>query len=174
MRIAIRLGTLAGLVLVNLDVWHAGRSPAGWSVRVIFNGLLLWQLVLSRGEIGKLLPSDHVLARARGRRRWPWQSVAVIFTQDRAVAFKRSLLSGRIRKQLAEDPYGRLEVSHSRHGALFDRIRCRFSGGLDVHLRLVPSELSALSRDVTVRGHAPAGPLAHAADWVRAGTTYED
>ena len=174
-KIVTRLVALAGIVLVDLDfVWNLGTSAAGWTVRVIFTGLILWQLVLVRGQIGRLLPSDRVLARARGRRRMPWQSVAVIFTDRRAVAYKRSLLSGRIGKQLSEDTYSALSLSLERHGALFDHLHCCFSDGPDVRVRVTPAELSALSTVVAIPQHAPTGPIAHAADWVRAGTTYED
>jgi hypothetical protein len=173
-RLITRLGVLTGTVLVDLDLWGVGGSVAAWVVRVAFNSLILWQLILLRAQIGKLLPTDRVVARAPGRRRLLWQGVAVIFTDSEVVAFKRSIWTGAVGKRLREAPYRDVQLALERRGPLFDHVRCDWTDGTQMHVRLRLTERRRLGMAIESSAQNHESPLTRVADWLRAGTRYED
>jgi hypothetical protein len=175
LRVVRRLTVLCGAALLDLDlIWGQGRSPAGWLVRVAFSVLILCGLVISRGQIDRIRLDDEVIARACGTREHLWQGVAVLFTATRAVAFRRSVIAGRIRGPLAEAPRSAIQLFHERHGALFDHVRCDWPDGTVAHLRVRSRDMQILAQSIEPAPHLHRGPFARTVDWVRAGTTYEE
>jgi len=173
-RVVRTLALVFGNVLFDLDwIWNLGGSAAAWAVRVGFNLLILGEVVLARGEVDRVSLAEPVLARAVGRGD-AWQLVAVLFSDTRVVALRRSYLSGSIAELLAEAPRSAVHVQLVRHGAFVDRVRCDWADGRQMRLRFRSGELGRLGFSQATLRSASRGPVAHVVDWVRAGTTYEE
>lgn len=161
---------------MSLDyIWGVGFSLGGWVVRVLFNGLLLCEIVLARGEVDRVVVRDEtVRARAVGRRKSAWRRVAVLFTDSTVIALRRSMLGTPLASGVISAPRNTVRLHHERHGALCDHVRCQWDSGDEMRLRFRPGELRKLGAWVETQPAPMTGPLARAVDWVRSGTTYED
>lgn len=169
-----RLTLVVGAVLVELDVvWGAAHTILGWTVRIAFYALQLALPVLVRTRISMLLPPDTVAwGRCRGEK--PWRGMVLAFTRSRAIVFDRSIWSGETANVVSEAPYSAIRLSVERRGALFDRIGCEWTDGAHLRVRVHAGAVQRLETEVQVPAHLLVGPLALAADWLRAGTQYEE
>lgn len=169
-----RLTLVVGAVLLELDfIWGAGNTILGWTVRGAFWALQLALPLLVRTRIWMLLPPGTVAwGRCRGEK--PWRGTVLAFTRSRAIVFDRSIWRGDSANVFFEAPYSAVRLSVERRGAFFDRIRCELADGTQLRVRLHAGAVRRLDTEVRVPSHLRVGPLTFAADWLRAGTQYDD
>ena len=161
-----------GVALLDLDfIWGLGNSVAGWTLRATFWALQVWLVFLTRIRISLRLPPDTV-TWTRCWSRQPLQRVLLAFTKSELLVFDRSVWRGAVASPIRESPYSEVGLILERRGALFDWIRCEWPDGTVMRVRLHRGQALPLAAALLIPHRLRRGPVARAADWLRAGTQY--